>query len=160
MAFTEPSDGRSKQHFSVQMSLLASLTPQQCQMRGGNTGEETAAAAMLRTPHLKHSRLFWFMSALFLCLNHPSWQVVCLRPLTISAAFCGTCFVNVLLVLLKIQVFDWVYLSTKRYFWAGKKHQTPFISIEQMLLYLKGLFALSEGFHSLLLQGGAYRLWL
>lgn len=45
-----------QQHFLVQLSLLASLIPQQSQRRG-NTEEETAAAARLGTPSLKHSRL-------------------------------------------------------------------------------------------------------
>ena len=45
-----------QQHYLVQLSLLASLTSQQCQRRGGNTEEETAAAVRLGTPNLKHSR--------------------------------------------------------------------------------------------------------
>lgn len=162
MAFPEPSVGWSKLHSSVQLSLSASLTPQQCQRRGGYTGEEPAAAVMLRTPSLKH---FWGCSGL--CqLSSSAWTTPAADkgfawdPWPSSVAFCGTCFVNVFLVLLKIKVFDWLDLSVKRYFWAGKKPPVLFVSIQEMLWYLKGLFTLSEGFHSLLLQGDAFRLWL
>lgn len=162
MAFTEPSDGWSKLHFSVQLSLSASLTPQQCQRRGGNTGEERAAAVMLRTPPLKHSR-----GHSGLCqLSASAWTIpaadegLAWDPWPSSVAFCGTWFVNVFLVLLKIKVFDWLDLSVKRCFWAGKNPPILFVSIQQMLWYLKGLFALSEGFHSLLLQGDDFKLWL
>lgn len=154
------------QHHLGQPALSASLTPRQRQRREGNAEEETAPAVRQGTPDLKHpwghsSLRYLFSSAwttpaahMFKTLDHLGgafWDSVCQ---------CLSCTV-------KKRSIRFSLLTCEEVFKFGKNKQTKtnkqvllFISIQQMLLYLKTIFGLYERFRSFLLQWGAFRLWL